>query len=61
MLEQHCTQGSINPCLQSGVEVAENKAVATSTKWSAHKSEGGLQWATYKVRFQALSNTRVQY
>lgn len=48
-LEHDCTRGSIGPRLESGVEVAENKAVSTSDKWSAHRTEGGLVWATYKV------------
>ena len=48
-LEHDCTRGSISPRLESGVEVAENKAVATSDKWGGHKLQGGLVWATYKV------------
>lgn len=54
-LEHDCTRGSISTRLDFGVEVAENKAVATSDKWSAHRLEGGLVWATYKVNHMALS------
>lgn len=48
-LECECTQGTISPRLSSGADVAKNRAVATQAKWGAHKREGGLYWATYKV------------
>lgn len=48
-LEYECTKGTISPRLHSGAGVARNRAVATQAKWGAHKREGGLYWATYKV------------
>ena len=48
-LEHDCTKGTINPRLNQGADVAKNRAVATQAKWGAHKTEGGLYWATYKV------------
>lgn len=48
-LEYECTKGTISPRLNSGADVAKNRAVATQAKWGAHKREGGLYWATYKV------------
>ena len=57
-LEHDCTRGSIGPRLESGVEVAENKAVSTSDKWCAHRTEGGLVWATYKVSALRDRNVR---
>ena len=54
-LEYECTKGTISPRLASGAGVAENRAVATQAKWGAHKTEGGLYWATYKVLPKAQS------
>ena len=49
-LEYDCTRGTISPRLLSGAEMAANRAVTTQAKWGAHKREGGLYWATYKVQ-----------
>lgn len=48
-LEHDCTQGGISPRLNLGADAARNRAVATQAKWGAHKRDGGLYWATYKV------------
>lgn len=54
-LEYECTKGTISPRLHSGADVARNRAVATQAKWGAHKREGGLYWATYKVCSMSMS------
>ena len=48
-LAYECTRGTISPRLFSGATAAASRAVTTQAKWGAHKREGGLYWATYKV------------